>query len=413
MSLFKNSAVYMGSSLLSKAIPFFMLPYLTHALPTAEYGAAALILLYWSLTVACVGSNSHSALSRNYYKKSKDDISSYVTQIIYFNLVLLALVLAFTIGICIIFPEIIFPFGNYLLILPVLAFINCIYSFVTTLLRFEEQPIKYAIFEICYALIQAAAAILFIEMIGATWHYQLVSISMPLVILVSVAIVTFLPVALVKPNKTDILGIARLCSPQIVHVIGGVVLAIGDRYVLGITKGADEVGIYAAAYSICMAFSSFVDAYTRAYSPRIYKMLSDIESNVNEMSQKDAASLLVKSGVALFALSLLFLVSISFAYPLVVGEEFEAGIGLLPWLMLGMFLQSIYKLLFPYIVVYKLTGRIAVINILGAAVNIVGNVTLVPDLGMLACGYMTAFTYALIAIVTLLLSLPHFKYRRR
>ena len=68
MQIVKNSVIYLGSSILSKSIPFLLLPILTKYLSPAEYGNLSIFLIFISIYGAFVGMALHTNIAKNYYK---------------------------------------------------------------------------------------------------------------------------------------------------------------------------------------------------------------------------------------------------------------------------------------------------------------------------------------------------------
>ncbi len=76
-NLGKSILVYTLSNLLSSALPFLFLPFLTFYLSAEDYGILSNLTGFLAIVMPVIGINFVSAFSRQYYK-SDLDIKSYV-----------------------------------------------------------------------------------------------------------------------------------------------------------------------------------------------------------------------------------------------------------------------------------------------------------------------------------------------
>ena len=76
-NLGKSILVYTLSNLLSSALPFLLLPFLTFYLSAKDYGILSNLTGFLAIVMPVIGINFVSAFSRQYYK-SEMNIKSYV-----------------------------------------------------------------------------------------------------------------------------------------------------------------------------------------------------------------------------------------------------------------------------------------------------------------------------------------------
>ena len=82
MQVIKSSIIYLGSSILNKAIPFLLLPMLTKYLSPEEYGVLSIFQLMISFFTAFVGMAIHTNVSKNFFKYSKNQTSLMIGNIL-------------------------------------------------------------------------------------------------------------------------------------------------------------------------------------------------------------------------------------------------------------------------------------------------------------------------------------------
>src|SRR5690606_18660157 len=86
-NFFKGFAIYLGSSVINKAIPFLLLPILTKYLTPEEYGVLAIYQVMISFVMPLIGMNMQNNITRNFFSRSKE----FVAQIIFNMLVVLTI----------------------------------------------------------------------------------------------------------------------------------------------------------------------------------------------------------------------------------------------------------------------------------------------------------------------------------
>ena len=81
MQVIKNSIIYLGTSIINKAIPFLLLPIMTRYLTPADYGILAIFLVLNNFLSAFVGMNIHSNISINYYSVPRAELAKIIGNI--------------------------------------------------------------------------------------------------------------------------------------------------------------------------------------------------------------------------------------------------------------------------------------------------------------------------------------------
>src|SRR5690554_5589444 len=77
-NFFKGFAIYLGSSVINKAIPFLLLPILTKYLTPEEYGILAIYQVMMSFAMPLVGMNMQNNITRNFFKETKEYVGRMV-----------------------------------------------------------------------------------------------------------------------------------------------------------------------------------------------------------------------------------------------------------------------------------------------------------------------------------------------
>ena len=194
----------------------------------------------------------------------------------------------------------------------------------------------------------------------------------------------------------------RYSLPMVVIGFAGIINEMLDRALLKYLLPYDQqtnmkmLGIYSACYKLSILMSLFIQAFRYAAEPFFfaYSANSDARS-----VYANVLKFFVIFCVFIFLLVTLF---IDF-FKYFVGEEFRAGLEVVPILLLANLFLGIYVNLSIW---YKLTDRTlmgAFVSLTGAALTILLNVWWIPEFGYVGSAWATLACYASMAIVSYLL----------
>lgn len=411
--LIYNSLIYISSSILSKSFPFLLLPLVTRLLPPEEFGKASIILLFFSVSNAFVYSNTSTYLAKNYHGKNKIERDKIISDIISYN--------CFT---CVVFSflALIFvslsqenftEFGFVIAVMPLVSLFFSFYQVYQTINRFGEKPIAYAKGEILYSIIGALIGVGYIFYIGKSWEYQFWAIFCSVILLGVFSLIKLMKYHGGNLRYENLKPMFFFCAPLSFHLLGTMSLALADRLIIERIIGAQELGIYVASYSLGMIMSVIVDAYTRAYSPYIYRVISDKKIIYKGKINTKLRNVFSISLILMLLLSSLFYVICYNLYYIFVGESYQSGRDIFGYIVAGIFFQSIYKLIFPFMIKIGSTFEILVINVVSAIINVILNFVLIPIYGLSGAAFATLISYSMVTFLSLLRCILGFNYLRR
>ena len=388
--------MYLGSAIVGKALPFFMLPIVTSLVPQDQVGAASLLMLYWSISNALVGGNGHSYLSRRYFELHPHDVSRLLSNVLAVNALLCSALTVFFLFIWLVFSETAMPFGGYLLFLPFGSFLQAGVAIVSTLARFEQRPFRFMFYEIGFAVASTAGVILYIRYIDTDWGYQFWSIAVAVIAMFSLGFLPERRFQMSELSRREALSFLQFSMPQIIHVMSGIALSIGDRYLIGEILSNQILGVYAATYMLCSSFNVMIDAYVRSYTPTQFKLIN--EQGICNMAGR---ILLARSAGVLFLTSVLFSVLLWLSFSMIYPPEYIAGRPLVPMFIAGFLFFGIYKLLNPFILALRLQNRLVVVLVTTAVISLALDYLLLEDWGILIAGLVTMGSYLVLAAASL------------
>ena len=194
----------------------------------------------------------------------------------------------------------------------------------------------------------------------------------------------------------------RYSLPMVVIGFAGIINEMLDRALLKYLLPYDAhtnmkmLGIYSACYKLSILMSLFIQAFRYAAEPFFFAY-SD-KSDARSVYAKVLKFFVIFCGF-IFLLVTLF---IDF-FKYFLGEEFRAGLEVVPILLLANLFLGIYVNLSIW---YKLTDRTlmgAFVSLSGAALTIVLNLWWIPLLGYVGSAWATLACYASMAMVSYLL----------
>ena len=397
MHVLKNSLIYLGSSILNKMIPFFLLPIMTKYLSPEEYGRLSIYLIMITFYTAFIGMNIHINVSKNFFKFSKNKLSIMIGNILSILFVSFGFYLLLTILLSFFYKNIFSIPSAWLITIPFLSMMMMVNNINTTILRNEGKAYLFGIFEISNTAVTMTVTILTLLYLDYGWHAQ------PVGMLVSYSLFFVIALLYMKNrgyirwqiDKTKIRSILGISLPLIPHVIGGAVIAMSDRVFIERMVGLDAVGIYSVGYMFGMVVMLFTDAFIKAWSPWFYKNLA----NPTLEKKKKIVKYTYLYILGIFVLALAIATAGKFILPYFVDKKFyEAGEYIL-WISLGYAIFGVYQIFFPYLVHIGKTSFLAISTVTAAITNLVLNYFFIASYGAIGAAYATIFAFLISAFL--------------
>lgn len=403
--LLKHTSTYTVGNLLLTAAGLISFPILTRTFSVAEYGILGLVGATLTLLVACAKLGIQQSVVRFYAEVRAGKIA--VSERQYFSTVLLGMGAVGAVGAALwapisqILPAALWndtQVSGLLLLTSVLLLVRVVDSAMLNILRAEQRSTLYTVYSVTrrYSVLGAAIA-------AALWVLPgLVGFYAGTVLLETCATLTLMALLIRQ------LGIARSAFspglfrsmvafgiPMIAFEIGGILLNIGDRYVIQARLGADTLGVYSAAYNLCEYVEAIlINSFGQAITPMIARAWEESGPHATREFIEQVlhfyliiAAAIVAGLAATGAGVLEFLASSRYGEGQVVIPLIIAGRvcdGALPIFGAGLYLQK--------------RTRALMLSVVGcAALNLVLNIVLVPKVGMVGSAFATLASYFVLA----------------
>lgn len=190
----------------------------------------------------------------------------------------------------------------------------------------------------------------------------------------------------------------RYSFPLMIAGFAGMINETFDRLMLPIllkdpSIAMEQLGIYGACYKISVLMTLFVQTYRYAADPFFFAQAKT--ANAKE-TYSHAMNAFVMAGTFIFLAVMLFMDQVQ----LLIGEEFRAGLKVVPILLLANFFLGVYYNLSFW---YKLSGKTqwgAWLSLLGAGITLLFNFLLIPVLGYMGAAWATLICYSLMMLLS-------------
>lgn len=181
------------------------------------------------------------------------------------------------------------------------------------------------------------------------------------------------------------------------YELSGIVLAVGDRYVIEGLVGAEPLGLYTAAYNLC----EYVQLVLIA---SVGQAIMPIYMQMWEQKGRDATAAFVDQSLRSYVL---------FGAPVIAGvaavgpellpalasSKYADASVVLPWVIAGMVVDGTNAMVGAGLFIERRTRRIMAIIMSCAALNIGLNLVLIPRIGIVGSAIATLVSYAATSVL--------------
>jgi O-antigen/teichoic acid export membrane protein len=180
------------------------------------------------------------------------------------------------------------------------------------------------------------------------------------------------------------------------YELSGIILAVGDRYVIQGVLGPGPLGLYSAGYNLCQYVQSvFIASVSQAIMPLYMEMW-------DRKGREETAAFIARSFRTYVLLSGPVIAGLAAVgpelLPALASEKYVSSAGILSWVIAGMVVDGSASMLGAGLYIHRKTRLIMPIVAGGALLNLVLNIVLVPRFGIRAAAVATLISYTLTAL---------------
>lgn len=390
--LAKNTIILGIGQFIPKLIAIVMLPILTRELSVGDYGIYDLILSFSSLALPIMTLLIQQGLFRHIIGvEKKDVIAKYITNSVFFVLVisLVELILLFVL-------RGIFPFDLTLIIsIFLLYFFNSIFDVFSQIARGMGKNLVFSISVILYSLLNIILLLLLLFFDGIN-IFSLILLLILSYVMASCYLFFYLKIYQYINfkyfNTSTIKSLLIYSIPIIPSSISLWVVNLSDRLLVTNFLGTSANGIYAAANKVPNLFGTAYSVFNLAWTEIASRSIDEEDVSVYY-------STLFESLFSFLVGVLLLLITFSpVIFDLLIDHKFISGYFQMPILFLGVFFNSLVSFYGGIYVALKETKKVGYSSLAGAIINILVNLVLIKHIGLYAASLSTFISFLLIFI---------------
>ncbi|MEO8398503.1 MAG: oligosaccharide flippase family protein [Ignavibacteriaceae bacterium] len=400
--LTKDTAVYGISTMLGRFLNFILVPFYTHVFLPAEYGVIGLVYLFMALMniVFLYGMDSAYLKFQGMQeaeKKSKDNFSTPFISVLLTSFLFCVLIILFKEPIFKVL-EVPIEFSYLAYYVAGILFLDAVAVIPFIVLRLERKAKTFAVFRVLNILMN-----IFLNV------YLIVFLKLGIeAVFISNLCASALSIFLLFPEifkklkiKFDFILFKKFLKfglPYLPAGLAAMVIQVIDRYILQAMTDLDTLGIYTANYKLGIFMMLFVNMFQFAWQP--FFLQNAKEKNAKEIFAKVLTYFTIIGSVILIILSLFIddIIKIEFFGRTLIGNLYWGGVDIVPIILLAYLFNGMYIIFLAGIYIKEKSSYAPLITGLGALVNVIVNILLIPLMGIMGAAFATLAAYLTLAV---------------
>lgn len=416
--LLKHSAVYGMGHILTRAVSFILLPYLTHSLKPEEYGAVSLLYTFIAIALVLYVYGFDITFLRYYILETEDDRRKDIFSTIFwaslftsgFFTLLILLTTRFLAPIVIEDPQSLSFSTDYLILLCAgILLVETLNVYPYLYLRSVEKSLPFIGLKTTGAAVNIGLTVLLISVfdrgIAGVFEANLISSSIQLFALVPLIVQNLR----LKFQVGQIWEFVRFGLPNVPSQVFVMLVELANRKILELIMGLSIVGIFSAGYRLGLFMAVVTMGFRFAWQP-FFLSIADRPEAKETFSRIFTYYLLV-TGTLFLLLSFTIEPLMTMSWPgigTLIEERYWGGLKIFPVILLAHICNGAYANFMVGVYLKKKTGLMPIVTGVAALINIVGNILLIPIFGMMAAAWMTLVSYFAVAALLYVLIQRHY-----
>ncbi|HAK70020.1 MAG TPA: polysaccharide biosynthesis protein [Cryomorphaceae bacterium] len=414
-----QTAIYGLSSILGRMINFLLVPLQTAVLTQSEYGINVDFYSLIAFLIVVVTFGMETSYFRFAEQKELDERKVFGASLTMISLVLLAIALfAYLFQQPILAALRYQEAPQYLFYLVAILALDALSAIPFARLRRQNKAFRFAGIKLALIFSNIVINLYFflpsyweLHEITGWWSHEMRGVDYIFIanfwaslIMFGLLLPTLRPLKLnLDPKYTKVL--LRFGIPLLIGGLAGIANEMLDRqllkYLLPKESWAQGVGIYGAVYKISIFLILFNQAFRYAAEPFFFKNAKNADGKVKMAKVMVGFTWVMSIGFVMIISGLDYL-------KYFIDEKFWIGLELVPILLLANVILGINTNLNVWYKVSDKTSYGIYITFIGLAFTIVGNVLLIPVIGIFGAAWTTLAAYSAMFVASLLWSLKHY-----
>jgi O-antigen/teichoic acid export membrane protein len=399
----RSAGIYTISSFLAKSVGFFLL--FIYSNPTYigvdENGLLNLLTSSIFIFMPFLSLGIIHSTSVDFFKLNKDEFKDSFTS----GLIIPAVAMVFGVLVLFLFRNQLksaynFP-ESFVFIIPFITLLFFFTEQLLSLIRNNDEPIKYFKADFIRLLIEASLSILLVVSFGWRWKGRVAGIVIANVVLCALAFSYFKKKGYLfgKIRKKYLKAELLYGFPIIIMQCSIFCLSSSDKFFLSYFSDNTAVGIYSYACVFAAIITIICSAILNYVTPKIYKCLSE---EIVEFKQI-LKYLVFYAGSGLLALVAILLVT-PFLYKYFINARYLPGLDYLYLILSGYFFWNLTKFFYSFLLFKKQKRKILFLSLISIGISLGSNFFFIKGYGIKGAAISVCTSYLIVLIITLIAS---------
>ncbi len=400
-SFFRDSIIYLIPSIISRGLSLFLIPLYTLVLIPSDYGVLDLLLAFGSLINVIVGFEVSQGVAR-YYPESEDREEKilYASSAFWFTVICYSVFLVASLGTSTSMTVWILGKREYVLVFRlgmVYLWLNGLFYLIQNQFRWELRSKEYAWVSLIVSIGTASFSVWLVYLLRwgltGTLYGMIFGTSAGCLYGIWKLRNSFR----FRFHKAHLQRMLHFSVPLVPAGLAAFVSAYIDRVMIKQYLSLTEVGLYGVAFRLASVINLVMIGFQSALTPLIYTYHKE-EKTPGQLAMIFRVFMLVSLtvflGMSLFAKEIIMLIT---------SEQYYESYKIVKYLVPSILLLSMY-IFAPGIGIAKKSKYILWISILGALVNTLLNIVLIPLLGTIGAALATLIASLMVFVVYMTIS---------
>ncbi|MFT6149922.1 MAG: O-antigen/teichoic acid export membrane protein [Saprospiraceae bacterium] len=396
MKVIKSISIYTIAGFIQKGIEFPLAIILTYYLTKAETGTMGLALIYIGLFSVLLQVGATNAVAIEFFKMPPKLFRSYFSSamltpvILLFVSTLVLFIFRYRLSDLMSLPSYWIP------ILPIGGFCLFLIQLVLMLFRSKNLTMHYAGFNIAYTILIFALSLLLVIIFTLKWEGRVVAVVLTNLTFAGVGFyfINKWKLATKQIKKVHIKDALLYGGSVIPFTLSSMVINFSDRIFIEKMVGLDEMGVYHVGYTIGSIILIVVMAFTAAFNPFLYEILSKNDERGKRKVALMSYAFLIVLGFCVIGLTIISPLFFRF----LIDEKFAAGNLYVFWVAVAYFFFGAYSLFSGQVHYMKKTKALLLVAFINIVLNLLFNYYLILQFGAIGAAYATILSYIVVMI---------------
>ncbi|XDZ52677.1 oligosaccharide flippase family protein [Neisseriaceae bacterium CLB008] len=355
MNILRDSVIYVGGEVLSKLLPFLLLPYLTRQLGPEGFGMLSYLQAWIAVAVIILSISQDGAITRYYYFYGKRSLSIVVQSGVLYTLTLACLVSLFALA----------TKSQLILYIGLAATAQSLLNAQLSIWQCQKKPLIYTALQFTHSIFAVSFTLILFYFIEASATLRILAMFLGAAAASSIAFYYYLkfqPYRAWPSYRQLILGLSYLIgfgSPLLLHHLSFFIKGQFDKMFIYEFFDAAILGIYSAGFQLASIVSVLLMAINKAIVPYYYEAL--------KKSRLTKATILTYSLLTLILTPIPSIIAYLLPeslYAWILGSSFTQAKWFTIWFLLGISINISYLILVNYLFYHGKNTVISICNLL-------------------------------------------------